>query len=171
VGREAYHAPHRRDGVLEIATSLPQATAVLLADRWMKLAVRLIGALLLVIGVLFVGQILASESGEVVIVTTTDATGAQHETHLWVVDDDGYAWLRSGSPKSGWYARLKETPTLELERNGARADYTVTAVPAKRAELNAMMREKYGWADAYIGFFISRAEAVPIRLDPRPPEA
>ena len=47
----------------------------------------------------------------------------------------------------------------------------MTAVPAKRAELNALMREKYGWADAYIGFFISRAEAVPIRLDPRPSEA
>ena len=137
----------------------------------MKLAVRLIGVLLLVVVVLFVGQILASESGEVVVITTTDATGAQHETHVWIVDSDGHAWLRSGSPKSGWYARLKETPTLELERNGTRAQYTIEAVPAKRAELNALMREKYGWADAYIDFFISRAEAVPIRLDPRPPEA
>ncbi len=52
----------------------------------MKLAVRLIGALLVVVVVLFVGQILASESGEVVVVTTTDATGAQHETHLWIVE-------------------------------------------------------------------------------------
>ncbi len=137
----------------------------------MKLAVRLIGALVAVVVVLFVVQILASESGEVVVITTTDATGAQHETHVWIVDNDGHAWLRSGSPKSAWYARLKETPTLELERAGTRSEYTVTAVPAKRAELNALMREKYGWADAYIGFFISRAEAVPIRLDPRPSEA
>jgi len=137
----------------------------------MKLAVRLIGGLLAVVVILFVGQILASESGKVVVVTTTDASGAQHETHVWIVDSDGYSWLRSGSPKSGWYSRLKETPTLELERNGVRTQYTITAVPAKRAELNELMRKKYGWADAYIEFFISRAEAVPIRLDPRPPEA
>ena len=137
----------------------------------MKLAVRLIGALLTLVVALFVGQILASESGEVVTITTTDATGAQHETHLWIVDSDGHAWLRSGSPKSGWYARLRETPTLELERSGVRAEFTVTAVPAKREEVNALMHEKYGWADAYVGFFISRADSVPIRLDPRPPEA
>ena len=124
----------------------------------MKRAVKLIGALVAVVVALFVGQIFASESGEVVVITTTDATGAQHETHLWVVDSDGHAWLRSGSPESGWYARLK-------------AEYTIAAVPAKRAELNALMREKYGWADMYVGFFNSRAEAVPIRLDPRPPEA
>lgn len=137
----------------------------------MKLALKLIGALLAVVALAFIGQIFASESGEVVVVTTTDASGAQHETHLWVVDSDGHAWLRSGSPKSGWYARLKETPTLELERNGVHAGYTIEAVPAKREELNTLMHQKYGWADAYIGFFISRAEAVPIRLDPRPPEA
>ena len=137
----------------------------------MKLAVKLIGALLVVVALLFIGQIVASESGEVVVITTTDATGAQHETHVWIVDSDGHGWLRSGSPKSGWYSRLKETPTLELERNGVRAGYTIEAVPAKREELNTLMREKYGWADAYIEFFISRAEAVPIRLDPRPPEA
>lgn len=137
----------------------------------MKLAVKLIGALLGIVAVLFIGQIVASETGEVVVATTTDATGAQHETHLWVVDDEGHAWLRSGSPQSAWYSRLKETPTLELERNGVRAGYTIEAVPARRDELNRLMREKYGWADAYIEFFISRAEAVPIRLDPRPPEA
>jgi len=45
----------------------------------------------------------------------------------------------------------------------------VRAVPAPEArqQINALMAEKYGWADAYIGFFLDRGGATPIRLDPR----
>jgi hypothetical protein len=137
----------------------------------MKIALRLLGGLVAVFAVAMVVQMIASERGEVAVITTTDASGAQHQTHVWIVDADGHPWIRSGSPKSGWYARLKETPTLELERNGVSTQYTVEAVPTKQAEINQMMRAKYGWADAYIGLFFSRANAVPIRLDPRPQEA
>ena len=42
----------------------------------------------------------ASESGEVVVLTTTDDTGTAHSTRIWVVDVDGKQWLRSGSPIS-----------------------------------------------------------------------
>lgn len=137
----------------------------------MKIALRLLGTLIAIVAVLMIAQMFASERGEVVVITTTDASGAQHETHVWVVDSNGHPWIRSGSPKSGWYARLKETPTLELERNGTHTQHTVEAVPAKQSEINALMRAKYGWTDAYIGLFFSRANAVPIRLDPRTPEA
>jgi hypothetical protein len=137
----------------------------------MKLLLRLVGVFVAFALVLFVLQIVASESGEVVKVTTVDGSGGQHETHLWIVDHDGHAWLRSGSPKSGWYARLKETPTLELERNGERTDYAITVDPSQVATINTLMHDKYGWADAYIGFFVDHAQSIAIRLDPRQPEA
>jgi len=137
----------------------------------MKLLLRLIGGVVAIVVVLFVVQAVASESGEVVKITTVDGAGEQHRTHLWVVDHDGHAWLRSGSPTSGWYARLKETPTLDMERNGERAEYTITVDASQVATINALMHEKYGWADTYIGLFIDHARSVPIRLDPRPPEA
>lgn len=137
----------------------------------MKVAFRLFGAVIAVLVVLMVLQAVASERGEVAIITTTDVAGTPHETHVWIVDLDGHPWIRSGSPKSGWYSRLKETPTLELERNGIHTQYTVETVPDKRAQINALMRAKYGWADTYIGLFFSRANSVPIRLDPRAPEA
>jgi hypothetical protein len=136
----------------------------------MKLLFRAIGAVVAIVVVLFVVQIVASESGEVVKVTTVDMSGGQHETHLWVVDHDGHAWLRSGSPTSGWYARLKATPTLDLERNGERAEYTITVEPTQVETINGLMHQKYGWADTYIGYFIDHSKSVPIRLDPRPPE-
>ncbi len=43
---------------------------------------------------LIVAVMLASESGEVVVLTTADGA----TTRLWVVDHDGSAWLRSGAP-------------------------------------------------------------------------
>jgi hypothetical protein len=136
----------------------------------MKLLLRSIGVVVAIVVILFVMQVIASESGEVVKITTVDGSGGQHETHLWVVDHDGHAWLRSGSPTSGWYARLKETPTLDLERNGERAEYTITVDPTQTATINALMQRKYGWADSYVGLFIDHSKSVPIRLDRRPPE-
>jgi hypothetical protein len=136
----------------------------------MKLLLRLIGGVVAIAVALFVVQIVASESGEVVRVTTVDGSGGQHETHLWVVDHDGHAWLRSGSPTSGWYGRLKETPTLDLERNGERREYTIVVDPSQIATINALMHEKYGWADSYVGVFIDHSKSIAIRLDPRQPE-
>jgi hypothetical protein len=130
-----------------------------------------IGALVAIAALVMILQMLASERGEVVVITTTDVAGAQHETHVWIVDDEGHPWIRSGSQESGWYARLKETPTLDLERNGAHIQYTVEAVAEKQAHINALMRAKYGWADAYIGVFFPRVNSVAIRLDLRAPEA
>jgi hypothetical protein len=109
----------------------------------------------------------AAESGEVVVVRTVDEGGASHETRLWVVDDAGSAWIRAGNPAAGWFARLRSKPEIEV----VRADRTlaVWAVPALEVQqrINALMAEKYGWADAYIGFFFDRDDATPIRLDPR----
>jgi hypothetical protein len=137
----------------------------------MKLLLRVIGGVVALLVALFVVQIVASESGEVVRVTTVDGSGEQHETHLWVVEHDGHLWLRSGSATSGWYGRLKETPTLELERNGERREYTIAVDPSQISAINRLMHEKYGWADGYIGLFIDHSKSVAIRLDPRQPEA
>ncbi len=37
----------------------------------------------------------------------------------------------------------------------------------QRVEINRLMREKYGWADAFIALMFGREEAIPLRLDPR----
>jgi hypothetical protein len=138
----------------------------------MKSALKLIAASLVAVLILLVGlQMFAAENGEVVIITTRDLTGAEHPTSLWIVDSDGHQWLRCGSAKSGWYTRLTQTPSLDLQRHGVHAPYTIEAVPAQLPEINRLMHEKYGWADTYVGFFSPHDRAVPIRLDPRGPEA
>jgi len=130
----------------------------------LRVAVGLV-VVLLGIGAL---EIVAAESGEVVVLRTTDAAGATHETRLWVVDDGGRTWLRAGSDAARWYRLLVERPDVEVQRG--EQTLVVRAVPdvVARERVNELMRAKYGWADAYISLLFGRDDAVPIRLEPRP---
>jgi hypothetical protein len=123
----------------------------------------LVAGLLVVFGV----EMIAAESGEVVVLRTRDAGGAVHETRLWVVDDAGTAWLRSGSPEAGWFQRLSAEPEIEVVRHDATLPMRAVPVPQAQSRINELMLEKYGWADRYIGMLFGRDDAVPVRLDPR----
>jgi hypothetical protein len=70
-----------------------------------------------------------AESAEVVVLETRDATGA-HSTRLWVIDDAGSAWLRTGDPTSPWLARLRANPEVVVARRGERREYRA---PPRRA--------------------------------------
>lgn len=133
----------------------------------LRIVVRVFVALLVVALLVGGASMIASESGEVVVLKTTDPTGAARETRVWVVEDGSHVWLRSGSDAAGWYQQLAARPDVEVQRG----DQTlrVRAVPevGARARINGLMREKYGWADAYIGMLFGRDDAIPIRLDPR----
>jgi hypothetical protein len=111
-------------------------------------------------------EMVAAESGEVVVLTTTDAQGAPHETRLWIVDYEGAGWLRAGAELSGWYKRLEAMPDVTVERGGRSAPYRARLDPTQRDAINQRMLDKYGWAERYIGFFFDRSHSVPIRLEP-----
>ncbi len=132
-----------------------------------KLLVRTLAGVVAVFAVLGITQGIASESGEVVILTTRDAAGAQKETRLWIVEHEGHAWLRAGAEAQGWYQRLKAKPLIELQRGEETALYTAMPVPAERDVINGLMLEKYGLSDQYIGILFGRDDAIPIRLDER----
>ncbi len=132
----------------------------------MKLLLKIIGGVVAVFAVVILLQFVASETGEVVVVTTTDAEGVTHETRLWVVEHDGAQYLRSGAPGSAWYKRLVANPEINVERNGVEATYQALPQPDLRDTINDLVSEKYGWADAYIGVLFGRDDAIPIRLQP-----
>ncbi len=124
-----------------------------------------LGGLVGRLSTLGIAQLSASESGEVVILTTRDEAGASHETRLWIVDHEGAPWLRAGAEVQSWYVRLSAEPQVEVERNGAKAAYTALPEPARRERINGLMLSKYGWADQFIGVLFGRDDAVPIRLE------
>jgi hypothetical protein len=132
----------------------------------MKIVLYLVGALLAVVILVFVSQMVASETGEVVVLTSDGADGPA-ETRLWVVDLDGVQYLRA-SPESGWYQRLVAEPDALLERAGSSAAYRAEARLDLADEINGLMHEKYGWRDAYIEVLIGgREDAVPVALIPQ----
>ena len=120
-------------------------------------------ALLLLVGV----ERLAAERVEVVELHTVDEAGARQTTRLWIVDDDGYAYLRVGAGGSGWYARLGANDTIEVTRDGRTVTYTTTTRPDKSEAINALMAAKYTWGDTFIGTLVGgRDGSIPIELHP-----
>ena len=131
----------------------------------MKIIFYLVGALLALVMLVFVSQMVASETGEVVVLTSQSPEGDQ-ETRLWVVDLDGVQYLRA-SPDSGWYQRLVAEPEALLEREGSTLAYRTEARLANRDAINDLMQAKYGWRDTYIDMLIGgRDDAVPVALIP-----
>ena len=132
----------------------------------MRILLYLLGALLALVVLVFVSQMVASETGEVVVLTSQGPDGPQ-ETRLWVVDLNGVQYLRA-SPDSGWYQRLVAEPDAMLERQGEARAYRTEARLELAAEVNDLMQDKYGWRDTYIDLLIGgRGDAVPVALMPQ----
>ena len=129
---------------------------------------RLLWLVVLVFVGLMLMQMVASESGEVVVLSTRGEGDAAEETRLWVVDHEGRQYLRAGQPQSGWFMRLRANPRVGLEREGARNAWDAVPEPDKQAVINDLMQAKYGWADSFIGMMFGRDDATPVRLDPIP---
>ena len=100
------------------------------------------------------------------VLTTTSEGGRDHHTKLWVIEDHGQLWIRSGQESSEWFVRLKAKPRVSLERAGDKRDYRAIVVPKQRDRINRLMAERYGWADALIGIVRDSSATQPIRLDP-----
>ncbi len=128
-------------------------------------AVALGVGVLLLVGLYFA----MAERVEVVVLHTRDAAGADHATRIWVVDLEGRAYLRTGANNQTWLLRLRDNPTVELERGGTTAAHTATALgdSAVRDQVNQLMLEKYGWSEQLLRAVGSDPAAqVAIRLDP-----
>lgn len=134
----------------------------------MKKAIYWIVGTLVFLLVLLIGlQVIASERVEVVELHTVDAEGEPQTTRLWVVDDEGFAYLRTSSEESGWFTRLQANGTFELTRNGNTASYRAELRRDKTARINDLMQEKYTWGDTLIGLMVgSRDESIAIELHP-----
>ena len=122
-----------------------------------------------VIAILAAGVYALSEfGGEVVILHTTTDDGKEKATHLWIVDEAGFAWLRAGQPESRWFQRLLARPKVTLVRAGETRAYraNVVSTPAAREHINQLMAEKYGFAETIISFMHDDDEVTPMRLEP-----
>jgi hypothetical protein len=132
----------------------------------MRIVFRVVLALLALQGVVVAVEVIASESGEVVVVQTRDAYGAPPATRHRIVYEGGRGWVRAGNPQSSWLLNIQQNPAVTVTRGETTAPYTAVPDVASRDRVNELMRDKYGWADMYIDALFGREDATPIRLDP-----
>lgn len=131
---------------------------------------RIVGAILALLVLLATGTYVAGEQTEVAVLRTRDATGAPHDTKLWIVDVDGAAWVRVARPERQWFQRLRAEPEIELVRDGAeprRMRATPDPTLETKARLDRAFREKYGLVDWWYGVVLRR-NPVPVKLEPAP---
>lgn len=125
---------------------------------------------LAMLGVGLVGLYFAmAERVEVVVLHSHGADG-DHETRVWVVDDAGHAWLRTGASNATWLPRIRSNPAIELERGSQTDAYDALVIddPATAARVNQRTLEKYGWSEELLrSMGTNPTGQVAIRLDPR----
>jgi hypothetical protein len=129
-------------------------------------ALAVVAAIVLVFG----GVYVASESGEVVVLQAWDDQKVAHETRLWVVDADGFAWIRTGNPNSSWLGRVRANPDVEVTRGGETKPFRAVVVPDPevRDRTNRLVLEKYGFAERFLRMVMMTPERVTaVRLEPR----
>lgn len=123
----------------------------------------LIAAVVILVGL----ERVAAERIEVVELHTIDLEGESVTTRLWMVDDEGYQYLRVGADGSGWFDRLQANGEFDVTRGEVRASYSAILRKDKSNTINELMQSKYSWGDTLIGALVgSRENSIPIELHP-----
>lgn len=135
----------------------------------MRMLVILIGSVLAAAVAFIVSIYVASEvGGEVVVLERKAPDGSTDRVRLWVVDDQDAAWIEHGAVDSHWMAALTADPTLVLERKGEPRLYRAYADPGMHKHYHDLRRQKYGFADWYVGLLGGEGDAcqsVPVRIE------
>ncbi len=130
----------------------------------MKILAWILG-IIIGIPVLFaIVQTLAAERIEVVELHTVDESGEPVITRLWVMDHEGYQYLRVGADGSGWFSRIQANEQIRVTRGESTKTYRTQTRPDKSEIINKLMAEKYTWGDTFFATIFGREGSIPIEL-------
>jgi hypothetical protein len=116
---------------------------------------------------LAVATLVALEGKEVVVLHTTDATGVTHTTRTWLAaEPEGTVLIEAATPERPFLRDLAVNPTLELERGGGRSHCHASVLPNPdgHKRVRRLLREQYGWADAWIALVADTHDSVAVRV-------
>ena len=110
----------------------------------------------------------ALEGRDVAVLRTRRADGSLQETHVWIADDAGRLSIESATAERSWYRNLLARPEVELRRrDGSLGRYRASPEPGEAGHqwIRALLREKYGWADAWVGMLQDTSHSILVRLE------
>ena len=112
----------------------------------------------------------ALESQEVAVLTTRTADGTARTTRVWVARREGALWIEAATPERAWYVDVLRDPRLQLQIEGRTVEARAAPVPGEdgHREIRRLLREKYGWADAWVGLLQDTSRSVAVRVVAEP---
>jgi hypothetical protein len=128
----------------------------------------------MVLPVAFVATTLvALEGSEVVVLHTGLSRAEPRATRVWIADYDGSPWIESASPAREFYRDIVADPTVQLMRRGELSKYRAVPVEGREGHelIRSLLRQRYGWADVWIGLLADTSQSIAIRLEPIDPGA
>jgi hypothetical protein len=110
----------------------------------------------------------ALESGGVAVIETRTAEGALRSTHVWYVEPNGELWLEAGTPENPWFQDIQRNPALTFTADGLSGRYVARPVdaPSGHTRIRALIREKYGFRDHWVGLLVDTSRSVAVQLLP-----
>ncbi|RIK91091.1 MAG: hypothetical protein DCC71_25230 [Proteobacteria bacterium] len=124
------------------------------------------------LGALAIGLVtwVALEGGDVGELRTRSPEGGWRTTRVWWAEHDGALWVEAATQERPWLVDLQVDSRVELDRGASTTAWRAIPVPGQEAHdrVRALLREKYGWADAWIGLVQDTSRSIPIRLDRTP---
>ena len=110
----------------------------------------------------------ALEAGDVALLTTERPDGGVRETHVWWAAHEDALWLEAATPERAWLREALSSGEVELMRDGRRERFRAVAVPGAEAHarVRALLREKYGVRDAWVGLLQDTSRSVAVLLHP-----
>lgn len=130
----------------------------------MKILAWILGTIIGIVVLFAVVQTLAAERIEVVELHTVDQAGEPVITRLWVMDHEGYQYLRVGADGSGWFSRIQANGQIKVTRGESTKTYRTQTRPDKSEIINELMQEKYTWGDTFFATIFGREGSIPIEL-------
>ena len=129
--------------------------------RWI-----LLGAILLV-AVLAAVSLFAAEGKEVVLLTTLADDGSKRTTRIWIADTPQGTLIEAANPERPFLAHLRARPSVEIKRGDRALRCTARELPNPQGHetIRNALREKYGWADWWIGHLDDMSHSIAIRLE------
>jgi hypothetical protein len=130
-----------------------------------------VSAALLGAAVVFAGVTLyALEGHEVVVVHTQAPDGSRRDTRTWIADDGAGVLIEAAFAERPFLQDLLVNPDVEVERGATIFRFRATPMPNPdgHVRIRALLAEKYGWADWWVGLLQDTSQSLAVRLEPIP---
>jgi hypothetical protein len=87
---------------------------------------------------------------------------------VWYAEPGGELWLEAGTPENPWFRDIQTTPELGFTSDGRSGRYVAHPVGAAdgHRRIRALLREKYGFRDRWVGLLVDTSHSVAVRLVP-----